>query len=370
MRLLRRRFFVFSALSMALLSRGEPSFAQSSATPTSVPAQLTAPQPASDWIKAVRSVVNQTAADAQPSQPIYLDSKNLSDLDVGTAAALRREFEAELTSKGFSVSQDVSAPVHAELDFSEGASDYLLIVRLHGAEGDRVEIAAGPDRSVPSGDIQKDSLVLERTPVWKQSGEFLDFQELPGATDNDSPTLLILQRDSLRFYVQAGAQWLPAELVSTTHTGPWPRDTRGWIDLNGKKVELTGVECAAEFARPRSLNCSVVEGSKFPKDLAEMPLGAESLAGHDLGASLLLDGQCNGGRVVLASGAGDWTQPDTLQAYELKEQTLMSAGDPLLFRGPILTMWPSADQKGARIVWRDLQTGIYEATFVSVHCGN
>ncbi len=63
-------------------------------------------------------------------------------------------------------------------------------------------------------------------------------------------------------------------------------------------------------------------------------------------------------------------KPDTLQAFELKEGTLVSAGDPLLFRGPILAMWPSADQKGARIVWRDSQTGIYEATFVSVHCGN
>ena len=103
-----------------------------------------------------------------------------------------------------------------------------------------------------------------------------------------------------------------------------------------------------------------------------MPVAAAAVAGlkGEIGDGVLLDDECNGGRVALATGAGDWTQPDSLQAYELRDGAMVESGDPLAFAGPVLALWPSNDLKAARVVWRNLQTGEYEASFISVTCGN
>ncbi len=78
---------------------------------------------------------------------------------------------------------------------------------------------------------------------------------------------------------------------------------------------------------------------------------------------------CSGSPLVLSTGPGDWTVPDFIQAYEDKNPREPIA-QPIQFPGPILALWPSEDGKTARVVSRNLQTGAYEASIVSVSCGD
>jgi len=77
---------------------------------------------------------------------------------------------------------------------------------------------------------------------------------------------------------------------------------------------------------------------------------------------------CNREWQVLVTGTGDRTQPDHIQIYEIKDRRAMPVGQPLEFPGPILALWPSTDMRSARVVSRNLQTGMYEASIVSVTC--
>ena len=70
------------------------------------------------------------------------------------------------------------------------------------------------------------------------------------------------------------------------------------------------------------------------------------------------------------TGTGDWTQPDHIQIYEIKGHQAVVIGQPLEFSGPILALWPGDDGKSARVVSRNLRTGMYEASIVSVACSN
>ena len=79
---------------------------------------------------------------------------------------------------------------------------------------------------------------------------------------------------------------------------------------------------------------------------------------------------CETGWDVIVTGTGDWTQPDHIQIYDLEDQEAATIGQPLEFPGPILALWPSDDGKSARVVSKNLQTGMYEASIVSVSCGN
>jgi hypothetical protein len=73
---------------------------------------------------------------------------------------------------------------------------------------------------------------------------------------------------------------------------------------------------------------------------------------------------------VLVTGIGDWTVRDTLRIYRVADHQAVTVGQPLEFSGPILALWPTQDDKSARVVSRNLQTGMYEASIVSVSCGN
>lgn len=79
---------------------------------------------------------------------------------------------------------------------------------------------------------------------------------------------------------------------------------------------------------------------------------------------------CDPSWLLLVTGNGDWTVRDTIRIYEVTDHQAATIGQPLEFPGPILALWPSDDGKSARVVSRNLQTGMYEASIVSVSCGN
>jgi hypothetical protein len=79
---------------------------------------------------------------------------------------------------------------------------------------------------------------------------------------------------------------------------------------------------------------------------------------------------CDPAWLVLVTDTGDWTARDTLRIYRVADHQAAMVGQPLEFSGPVLALWPAEDGKSARVVSRNLQTGMYEASIVSVSCGN
>ncbi len=77
---------------------------------------------------------------------------------------------------------------------------------------------------------------------------------------------------------------------------------------------------------------------------------------------------CGVGTQILASGAGDYSQPDTVQAFESLSGTFVPVSEEFTFPGPVslhnaaTTIFPTA-------VVRNLHTGNYEAYRLSISCG-
>jgi hypothetical protein len=83
-----------------------------------------------------------------------------------------------------------------------------------------------------------------------------------------------------------------------------------------------------------------------------------------------IDSGCGSAWQLLATGAGDWTQKDQIQLYEIRDRRAIPLGQPMELTGPILALWPGNDGKTARVISRSLDSGLYEASIVSVSCGN
>ena len=72
---------------------------------------------------------------------------------------------------------------------------------------------------------------------------------------------------------------------------------------------------------------------------------------------------------MLMTGAGDFTQRDSLQLMDAPSGALAAAATaPIEFSGPITALWTARDGKIATAVSKNLSTGKYEAFTISVTC--
>lgn len=128
-----------------------------------------------------------------------------------------------------------------------------------------------------------------------------------------------------------------------------------------------------------------VDGKADLFDGSKKPIATFSGWGDQLAT---IETGCDDSWQVLTTGTGDSMEPDHIQIYDIRSyppsQTsaqstgsqsettppeAVAVGQPLDFPGPILTLWPSADLKSARVVSMNLQTGMYEGSIISVSCG-
>ncbi|MGH9776395.1 MAG: hypothetical protein ACRD50_15795 [Candidatus Acidiferrales bacterium] len=77
---------------------------------------------------------------------------------------------------------------------------------------------------------------------------------------------------------------------------------------------------------------------------------------------------CGSSWQILVTSANDWTQPDSIQAYEIVDRQAVAIGQPADFSGPVMSLWPATDGKSANVIARNLKTGEYEAYALTVVC--
>lgn len=328
----------------------------------------------SEWNDAVRGLAEKIAAAAAPAHSLALDAKNNSMLSAADASAVCAALAAELTRRHFTILPFASpsrADAKVKLSLGNGGDGFVWVAEVRrGTENEAQVIMVSPpvlaDRS--PGNFESSPGFLQRQ-VWQQPEKFLDFALLPAGHPGASH-LVILEPDRLAFYAPGESQWQLQRAVHIPHVAPWPRDLVGHIDVPAGTVSLPGVNCEGDFERPETLQCTVAAKEK---GLAT-PADAEHLEINGRDADFVALGKvCDAlGSISLVTGAGDWTEPDELRAYD----TEGSGGYPvdidltLSFAGPILAHFVSDDGKSARIVSRNLQTGMYEASIVSIICGD
>jgi hypothetical protein len=89
-----------------------------------------------------------------------------------------------------------------------------------------------------------------------------------------------------------------------------------------------------------------------------------------LGSAIVgLQSGCRSGWQILATQAGDFNDPDAVQAYEVVNHKAVEASVPLEFAGPLTELWPLANGSEAVAISHNLKTAEYEAFRVSISCG-
>jgi hypothetical protein len=259
------------------------------------------------------------------------------------------------------MTQKLPGEAQLQLTLSESAEDYVWVAEIRRGEAREVAIVSAVRDLVEKAGAGKPSLTLQRRLVWEQDERILDFGLVPDGNASGASILVVLQPGKIAFYDHRAQAWHLNREIAIPHARPVQRNVGGRIDLQAGTAALADAVCSGEFQRPETVTCKSVPPVQ-DADLAMMQ-------GNVVESDAALASTCSGSPLVLSTGSGDWTVPDFIQAYEDKNQREPIA-QPIQFPGPILALWPSEDGKTARVVSRNLQTGAYEASIVSVSCGD
>jgi hypothetical protein len=385
-------------------------------TPVSSPTQ---------WRDELRAFTEKILAIGVPARSVSLTVKSISALDAANASALEKGLQSEFAGRGLQIVSAGSAEMSIQVTLSQNTEGSLWIAQVHGGSVEGT-IMLGPRATARAETNAAPVPALHETVLLAQPDPILDFAS---ATRSDGGQfLLLLQNGVLLVLERDGSTWVRRDSAAIEHLHPWPRDLRGHVILsaaNTVQIFLPGVSCSGRWSSKLTMECreeapvawaageqailtlaperNYFAASRLPARASnfEAPIwysSAELAAGGaadwilteaDEKAELFQGGKgpvssfggwgddiaalatgCGTERHVLATGSGDWGQPDRIQAYQIAGQQAVAAGQPLEFPGPVVALWPSDDSLSARVVFRNLQTGMYEASIISVACGN
>jgi hypothetical protein len=318
-----------------------------------------------EWNASLGSLADKIAAAAKPARTFSLDVQNISTLNAGDVSSLRQTLVADLSKLGLSIKEKAPADAQLQLTLSESAEGYVWVVEIRRGDTHDVAIVAATRGSIRKASAEEPSITLRRKLIWNEDARILDFGLVPSAVMDGASILVILEPDKISFYDYRAAGFQLNRAVAISRARPVQRDVSGRIDLPAGKAELPDAKCSGNFQHPDSVTCT-----SAPTPQRDAPLTQPIVVqGRSVEEYAVLGATCGEGTLTLITGQGDWTEADFIQAYGVKNQT-DAASERIQFSGPILALWPDDDGKSVRAVSRNLQTGAYEASIVSVSCGD
>jgi hypothetical protein len=386
----------------------------------------TPPQLPHAWNEAVYALAEKVAVALGSSRTFSLDVNDVSSAAPVDLAGIRQAFESDAAQRGMR-SVSASADAQVQVTVSQTSAGFLLVAEVRRADAQQVAVVpVAAEENAPSQPTPEPG--LQRKIVWQQAAPILDFAQV--SADSGRALWYFLEPDRLVAYEFGdGAQVLrEAQPISRRYSS---RDLRGRLeatDATRVTAFVGGVRCDGSWNPSLSVECRENSGqqwpmgsvswtyvpsrnyfsggvtlsnslqAKFPSFFSSASPSAETtgqgasrrvVAGLD-GRAQLFDGTaepvssfdgwgsdivsiatgCGSDWQVLVTGDGDWSQKDQIQLYEIKDAKAAAAGQPLELPGPILALWPADDAASVRVISRSLESGLYEASIVSVSCGN
>jgi len=381
-----------------------------------------------EWAARARTLAGRIADAVKPAKTVSLNVKNLSSLSAGEVDAIRKTLEGELASRGVRIA---ATGVDVKVTLSENFERFLWIAEIQRGHESTVLMVSSEGKAAAAGVVVTHSVVLHRDLVWQQLKPMMDFL-ISDISADGRPLMFVLETSRIVSYRKEKGSWIPAETFSIPVSEHRPRDLRGLIDVSADlfSFQLSDGSCSGVARVSLELTCDKGRGGAWPifaggqergsmnmvenrnyfsGDLAiygdvevegppffsvavmkrmnggdwilaeldgksrkyqESSTAAATYAGWGDNVVSVAQG-CGDDWQILASAAGDWTEPDRLRSYDVSgDAPPRPDSEPLEFPGPILALWPSLNGSTARVVSKNLQTGAYEASIVSVACGN
>jgi hypothetical protein len=312
-------------------------------------------------------------AEALPAreETIY-EVRNLSSLTLEELVRIDQSLQEELRSRGIRTSANPGGTARVVVTLSENLRSFVWTAEIHQGDAFRVVLVAVA-RSLAER-IVSDSMpvTLHTEKFWEGSERILD-ATIANASNGDL-LLALLTQDGLQI------RKVGSDVVSFVQIPPgefYTRDPNGGITQTENRITVIsmGRICSIDLEGPMLVECHKIIEAPTPGRVYEniKLLAMPGPIGLERGSQIAeVQSGCRGGRpLYLATGTGDYTEPDSIQLFEATEAQGIIVerrlSDLLHFSGPVMALHVT-DPVPIAIV-RNLQTGNYEAYHISITCG-
>lgn len=377
---------------------------------------------ASDWRTPEAQLAQKIAAITGPGV-IALQVNNRSSIPAAEVEQIRRSLVADLGGAGVRVWDPEQAAATATVTLSENLQSYVWVAEVQQGAGDKsVAIVSAPRPESAPAAQNPIPLVIRATPILSRADPILDFALLGGSPRR----ALVLGSNAVTIYQESGSGWIAGQSIPITHSRPFPRDLRGRILLRNDHLfdaYLPGLVCHSTNELPLTASCSesddpwplaadsglsgffaparnfftgaLVPGigkqKAAPAFYSAAPLPKPNyvlwiLTGTD-GQLYLLDGMnqqtaprvrwgnsiagvrapCRPESQVLATSADPGLE-DSLQAFEFPDREPLPVSTKFAVNGSVTALWSGNTPDSANMVFRNAETGNYEAVQLNLAC--
>ncbi|MCU1310075.1 MAG: hypothetical protein JWO20_1200 [Candidatus Angelobacter sp.] len=383
-----------------------------------------AQSPTPPYTKAATEFVADLMSRAGSPSLIAVAFENKSEVTPAELAQIRRAIEAQFRAANVRIVKPERALAEFNITISESAQGLLWVAEIK--QGLSTHIVMLPvQRASSAVAVRPATFSLRRTSVFVQTDHqiILDFRII------DTQTFLVLTPEQLTTYWLESGKWRAHNSSPIKHSQPWPRDVRGRLFLRETQLQviLPGVRCAGILDGNRdlkSLDCAdsddpwtISFDSEAPVNAFYAPnknnfTGLLSSSGSDetvpafysaasigdmnpawifagtdgraryypnmkqqpvilsgLGSDLAsIKSECGNKWQVLVTRPGDRTKTDAVQALEIVNREATPVSTPVEFSGPIISLWGTAERGSVNAISKDLMSGNYEASTLSITC--
>lgn len=385
---------------------------------------------ASDWRVAEEQLAQKITAITGPGV-VSLEVNNRSSLSSAEVEEIRGGLVSSLATSGVRVWQPDQAAANIKVTLSENLQNYVWVAEIRQSTNDRnivllslprPESAMNPQNAFPLT-IRAEPLILQRDPILDvavletsprkiivlsppaitvqefQNGRWVIVQSLtisaPKPLPRDSRGRIVLRKDHLFDTYLPGlvcrsSGSAPLNMSCSPSDDPWPLQTENLgvygvvaffaparnfftgalVPGVGKQKSAPPFYSAAWV--PRSNYAlwifSGVDGQLHLLDGINEQIVGRIRWGSDIAG---LHAACRQDWQVLADSAAtsaDNETGDSMQAFEFPDREPLAVSQKLIFNGTVTALWTTARGDSAIAVYRNSETGNYEALQLNLDC--
>jgi hypothetical protein len=300
---------------------------------------------------------------------VSYEIRNVSSLQSGEVTRIEQVFTTELKSRGATLASALG-PTTIVVTLSENFKNLVWTAEIHQGNTPLVILLEVTHPSENRALVTTMPVSIHSEKFWEGSPRILDAGEI---SDGAGKSWLVL-------LLPGGTQILDRQTGVTTATDiisnqnasrdPWGNLSFGksgnefglflsphFCTMNLETRNLSGCSPSGESAGNSPAGNFKIMIDVAPSGAPPAGKGTEIVMGMPV---------CGGASQFLATGSRDYTQPDSLQLFELKSGSAVPSSAELNFPGPITALHAASETP--RAVVKNLSTGNYEAYRLSFSC--
>ncbi len=315
--------------------------------------------------------------------------RNRSTLAATDADAVRAALLGEFGARGLRVgsfeADAADAAASATITLSENAQGFLWVAEIR--QGDRSSVMLMAVPRAAASPAAASGITLRSALLWSGPERLLAAAPLPAALPSTTPAapppaispsttatasgvesssvavgapdLLLLDTDGVTAILTDSQRTFMIALPPPANIDRDPRGSLAW-NANTLTVTVSDETCTVSAPLATAQPQCHADDKPTPAPAPVAQLGSQRV---DLPPAC---GEASG--EILAAGTGDYTQPDSVRAYEMRDGAAAPISPAVEFPGPVMVLEAESSPAALAVV-RNLATGDDEVYEISLVCG-